>query len=56
MIALVATVDGTFAVDLETEAVEPDEPFTPAPSPRLNLPRVIAAAASASTVVSVVDS
>ena len=55
MIALVGTVDGTFAVDLETEEVEPAEPFTPAPSPRLNLPRVIAAAASGSTVVAVVD-
>ena len=55
MIALVATVDGTFAVDLETEEVEPDEPFMPAPPPRLNLPRIVAAAASGSTVVAVVD-
>ena len=55
MIALVATVDGTFAVDLETEEVEPDGSFTPAPPPRLNLPRVVAAAASGSTVVAVVD-
>ena len=55
MIAVVATVDGTFAVDLETEEIEPDGSFTPAPPPRLNLPRVVAAAASGSTVVAVVD-
>ena len=55
MIALVRTVDGTFAVDLETEEVELEEPFTPAPQPTLNLPRVVAAAASGSTVVAVVD-
>ena len=55
MIALVGTVDGTFAVDLETEEVEPDEPFTPARQPQLNLPRVVAAAAAGSTVVAVVD-
>jgi hypothetical protein len=55
VIALVATVNGTFAVDLETEEVEPDEPFMPAPPPRLNLPRIVAAAASGSTVVAVVD-
>jgi len=55
VIALVATVDGTFAVDLETEEVEPHEPFTPASPPRLNLPRVVTAAASGSTVVAVVD-
>jgi hypothetical protein len=55
MIALVGTVDGPFAVDLETAEVEPDEPFTPAPAPRLNLPRVVAAAASGSTIAVVVD-
>jgi len=55
MIALVGTVDGPFAVDLETEEVEPDEPFAPAAGPSLNLPRVLAAAASGSTVVAVVD-
>jgi len=53
--ALVRTAAGTFAVDLETDEVDPAEPFDPPPSPRLNLPRVIAAAASASTVVAVVD-
>jgi hypothetical protein len=55
VIALVGTVDGTFAVDLETEEVEADEPFTPVPQPSLNLPRVVAAAAAGSTVVAVVD-
>lgn len=55
MIALVSTVAGTFAVDLETDEVEPAEPFVPAPTPVLNLPRVIAAAAAGSTVVAVVD-
>jgi len=53
--ALVRTAAGTFAVDLETDEVDPAEPFDPPPSPRLNLPRVIAAAAWASTVVAVVD-
>ena len=55
MIALVGTVDGPFAVDLETAEVEPDEVFTPAPAPPLNLPRVVAAAASGSTIIAVVD-
>ena len=55
MIALVGTASGTFAVDLETEEVEPHEPFVPAPQPALNLPRVVAAAASGSTIVAVVD-
>ena len=56
MIALVATAGGTFTVDLESEAVEPsaDEP-TPAPELALNLPRVIAAAATGATVFAVVD-
>jgi hypothetical protein len=55
VIALVSTVAGTFAVDLETDEVEPAEPFVLAPTPVLNLPRVIAAAAAGSTVVAVVD-
>ncbi len=55
MIALVATADGTFAVDLETEELEPAEPFEPPPALVLNLPRVVAAAAAGSTVVAVVD-
>jgi hypothetical protein len=55
VIALVGTTDGPLAVDLETEEIEPDEPFTPPPGPSLNLPRVVAAAASGSTIVAVVD-
>jgi hypothetical protein len=53
---LVATVAGSFAVDLETDEVEPwDGDVTPPPAPVLNLPRVIASAAAGSTVVAVVD-
>jgi hypothetical protein len=55
MNVLVATADGTFAVDLDSEDLEPAEPFEPAPTPVLNLPRVVAAAAAGSTVVAVVD-
>jgi hypothetical protein len=55
MIALAQTASGTFAVDLETDEVEPAEPFAPADVPALNLPRVIAAAAVGSTVVAAVD-
>jgi hypothetical protein len=56
MNVLVATVAGSFAVDLETDEVEPwDGEVSPPPAPTLNLPRVIAAAAAGSTVVAVVD-
>jgi hypothetical protein len=55
MNVLVATADGTFAVDLETEEVEAAESFDPPPALVLNLPRVVAAAAVGSTVVAVVD-
>jgi hypothetical protein len=56
MNVLVATVAGSFAVDLETDEVEPwDGDVSPPPAPVLNLPRVIAAAATGSTVVAVVD-
>jgi hypothetical protein len=54
MIALLATAAGTFSVDLESEEVAPAEAFEPALAPSLNLPRVVAAAASGSTVVAVV--
>jgi hypothetical protein len=55
MNVLVATVAGSFSVDLETDEVEPwDGDVSPPPSPSLNLPRVVAAAASGSTVVVVV--
>jgi hypothetical protein len=56
MIAIAETTAGAFAVDLETGEVEPwDAPVLAAPSPTLNLPRVVAAAASGSTVVAAVD-
>lgn len=55
MIALVQTVDGSFAVDLETEELEPAEPFAAELGPRLNLPRLIDAAQAGSTVVALLD-
>jgi hypothetical protein len=58
VIALVQTADGLVAVDLEAEeivALEPDERLEPEPEPKLDLPRVVAAAAAGSTVVAVVD-
>ena len=55
MIALVATTSGTFAVDLASEEIEAADPFEPEPPPRLNLPRVVAAAQGGSTVVVAVD-
>jgi hypothetical protein len=55
MNVLVATADGAFTVDLDSEELEPAEPFEPVPPLTLNLPRVIASAAAGSTVVAVVD-
>ena len=56
MIAIVETVAGTFAVDLDDETVEPSSIPADAPaSPALNLPRLVAAAAVGATVVAVVD-
>ena len=58
MRAAVETVDGVFLVDLEDEMILPLDPETElsAPAPlELPLPRVVAAAASGSTVVAVVD-
>jgi hypothetical protein len=57
MTAVVATAAGLYGVDLDEETVEPwTEPVPEqAPTPRLNLPRVVAAAAAGSTVVAVVD-
>lgn len=54
MIALVATVDGTFAVDLEDGTVLSADSFEPAPEPELNLPRLVSAASLGATVVAVV--
>ena len=56
MRATVATVDGVFVVDLETEELLDADAEVPKPErPRVELPRVVAAAASGSTVVAVVD-
>ena len=56
MIAVVATVAGTFSVDLETEEVGPwEEPFEAAAQADVRLPRLVAAAASGATIVAVVD-
>jgi hypothetical protein len=54
VIALVASVDGTFAVDLEDGTVHSADPFEPADEPELKLPRLIAAASLGPTVVAVV--
>jgi hypothetical protein len=55
MIAFVATVEGTFAIDLEDGTVLSADAFAPAPAPVLNLPRLVAAASVGPTVVAVVD-
>ena len=56
MIAVVETVAGTFAVDLESEEIEPSDVEVDAPAePSLNLPRLVAASAAGATVVAVVD-
>ena len=56
MKAVVQTDYGAFAVDLETEEIEPSdvEPDDAAPL-NLSLPRVVASAAVGSTIVAVVD-
>jgi hypothetical protein len=54
--AVVRTEYGGFAVDLETEEIEPAElERVDSEPPALSLPRVVASAASGSTVVAVVD-
>jgi hypothetical protein len=56
MIALVATTHGAFAIDLESEELEPwPGDVEAAEPPRLNLPRLVAAAAAGATVVAVAD-
>ncbi len=56
MIALVRTVDGTFAVDLDADDVTPwDGPTSPAEEVVLNLPRLVGAAATGATVMALVD-
>lgn len=56
MIALVATIDGTYEVDLETEVIEPGAGDVEQQHVDTGLPRVVAAAAAGSTVAAVVDS
>ena len=55
--ALVACALGTATVDLEQEeGVDiSDEPFDTGPAPAVDLPLLVAAAASGSTVVAIVD-
>ena len=54
MIALVTTVDGTLAVDLEDGTVLVADAFDPTPEPILNLPRLVSAAAVGPTIAAVV--
>jgi photosystem II stability/assembly factor-like uncharacterized protein len=54
VIALVATADGAFAVDLEDGTVLRADAFDPEPQPVLNLPRLVSAASAGATVVAVV--
>jgi hypothetical protein len=54
VIALVATVDGAFAVDLDDGTVLTADAFDPAPEPSLNLPRLVSAASVGPTVAAVV--
>ncbi len=55
MIAVVLTVDGAFGIDLETEEVLEADAGEPAEPVVVELPRVVAAARSGSTVVAVLD-
>ena len=56
MNVLVLTAAGCFAVDLDTAEIEPWEgDVEPPPTPVLNLPRVIDAAAAGPTIIVVVD-
>ena len=56
MRAAARTVDGVFVVDLETEELlDVEADVSDAARPAVELPRVVAAAASGSTVVAVVD-
>ena len=56
MIALVSTAYGIYAVDLETEEVTAAEgALAPPPAPAVELPQLVAAAASGSTIVALLD-
>jgi hypothetical protein len=55
MIAVVSTVAGAYSVDLESDEVDPwTGELTTDPEPVLNLPRLVAAAATGATVFAVV--
>src|SRR5206468_9557393 len=54
--AVVQTEYGPFAIDLDTEEIEPEPgEIRASEQPSLSLPRVVAAASAGSTVVAVVD-
>jgi len=55
--AIVQTVSGTFAVDLDTEEVSPADPVDVSGSEPLplSLPRLVASSSSGSTVVAIID-
>ncbi len=57
MRAIVQTVSGTFAVDLDTEEVSPADPVDVSGSEPLplSLPRLVASSSSGSTVVAIID-
>jgi hypothetical protein len=55
VIATALTVDGAFGVDLDTEEVVEARPGDPGDAPVVELPRLVAAARSGSTVVAVLD-
>ena len=55
MIARVATIEGVFEVDLETELVEPGAGDVDFQHIDTGLPRVVATASAGSTVAAVVD-
>ncbi len=56
MIAYVSTVEGSFALDLDDGVVlGPADELPPVVRVELSLPRLVAAAASGSTVVAIVD-
>jgi hypothetical protein len=55
MTAAVRTAEGTFLVDLEAEEMLGDGADFESPQLKVELPRVVAAAASGATVVAVVD-
>jgi len=55
VILLAATVDGCYRVDLETDEVEPADPFPSSPPVSVNLPRLVAATAAGSTLLAALD-